>query len=125
MSVQAPTKRFLAPDITAMKGGNPIVSLTSYHSHTAAIADKYCDFLLVGDSLGMVMHGQRLGGAEAAGFELPPVDYVGLAKAVGADGIQVAKLDDLAAVRAWAAAVWQAWAAQQATVAALADRLLR
>ncbi len=40
-----------------MKGGRPIVSLTSYHAHTAAIADKYCDFLLVGDSLGMVMHG--------------------------------------------------------------------
>jgi hypothetical protein len=29
------------------------------------------------------------------------------------------------AVRAWAAAVWQAWAAQHATVAALADGLLR
>ncbi len=57
MSVQAPLKRFLAPDITAMKGQDPIVSLTSYHAHTAAIADKYCDFLLVGDSLGMVMHG--------------------------------------------------------------------
>ncbi len=33
------------------------MSLTSYHAHTAAIADKYVDFLLVGDSLGMVMHG--------------------------------------------------------------------
>jgi 3-methyl-2-oxobutanoate hydroxymethyltransferase len=40
-----------------MKGVRPIVSLTSYHAHTAAIADRYCDFLLVGDSLGMVMHG--------------------------------------------------------------------
>ena len=40
-----------------MKGRDPIVSLTSYHAHTAAIADNYCDFLLVGDSLGMVMHG--------------------------------------------------------------------
>ena len=47
----------MAPDITAKKGGEPIVSLTSYHAHTAAMADKYCDFLLVGDSLGMVMHG--------------------------------------------------------------------
>lgn len=46
-----------APDITARKGQEPIVSLTSYHAHTAAIANKYCDFLLVGDSLGMVMHG--------------------------------------------------------------------
>jgi len=51
------TKRLMAPDITRMKGLQPIVSLTSYHAHTAAIADKYCDFLLVGDSLGMVMHG--------------------------------------------------------------------
>ena len=47
----------MAPDIAACKGRTPIVSLTAYHAHTAAIADKYCDFLLVGDSLGMVMHG--------------------------------------------------------------------
>jgi 3-methyl-2-oxobutanoate hydroxymethyltransferase len=57
MSVQAPQKRLTAPDISARKGGSPIVALTSYHAHTAAIADKYVDFLLVGDSLGMVMHG--------------------------------------------------------------------
>jgi 3-methyl-2-oxobutanoate hydroxymethyltransferase len=57
MSVQVPAKRITAPDIAAKKGVEPIVSLTSYHAHTAAIADKYCDFLLVGDSLGMVMHG--------------------------------------------------------------------
>jgi 3-methyl-2-oxobutanoate hydroxymethyltransferase len=47
----------MAPDIAALKGQRPIVALTSYHAHTAAIADRYCDFLLVGDSLGMVMHG--------------------------------------------------------------------
>jgi 3-methyl-2-oxobutanoate hydroxymethyltransferase len=57
MSVQNPIKRLTAPDISARKGGDPIVSLTSYHAHTAAIADKYVDFILVGDSLGMVMHG--------------------------------------------------------------------
>jgi 3-methyl-2-oxobutanoate hydroxymethyltransferase len=57
MSAQAPIKRLTAPDIAAKKGAEPIVSLTSYHAHTAAIADRYCDFLLVGDSLGMVMHG--------------------------------------------------------------------
>lgn len=57
MSIQAQLKRLMAPDIAARKGGAPIVSLTAYHAHTAAIADKYCDFLLVGDSLGMVMHG--------------------------------------------------------------------
>jgi 3-methyl-2-oxobutanoate hydroxymethyltransferase len=53
----AATRRLMAPDITAKKGVEPVVSLTAYHAHTAAIADKYCDFLLVGDSLGMVMHG--------------------------------------------------------------------
>ena len=59
MSVQADVKRITAPEIRARKGGDPIVSLTSYHAHTAALADKYCDFILVGDSLGMVMHGLR------------------------------------------------------------------
>jgi 3-methyl-2-oxobutanoate hydroxymethyltransferase len=57
MSQQAPIKRVTAPDITARKGGEPIVSLTAYHAHTAKIIDPYVDFLLVGDSLGMVMHG--------------------------------------------------------------------
>ena len=57
MSQHTAQKRITAPDIRARKGGEPIVSLTSYHAHTAAIADKYVDFLLVGDSLGMVMHG--------------------------------------------------------------------
>ncbi len=57
MSQHTPQKRLTAPDIRDRKGGTPIVSLTSYHAHTAAIADKYVDFLLVGDSLGMVMHG--------------------------------------------------------------------
>jgi 3-methyl-2-oxobutanoate hydroxymethyltransferase len=46
-----------APEIAARKGGEPIVALTSYHAHTAAIADPFVDLLLVGDSLGMVMHG--------------------------------------------------------------------
>jgi 3-methyl-2-oxobutanoate hydroxymethyltransferase len=57
MSVQKVSKRITAPEILARKGGEPIVSLTAYHAHTAAIADRYVDFLLVGDSLGMVMHG--------------------------------------------------------------------
>jgi 3-methyl-2-oxobutanoate hydroxymethyltransferase len=57
MSVQEQIRRFTAPDIRARKGGDPIVSLTSYHAHTARLVDKYCDVILVGDSLGMVMHG--------------------------------------------------------------------
>ena len=57
MSLQAEQKRLTAPDIRARKGGDPIVALTSYHAHTARILDKHCDVILVGDSLGMVMHG--------------------------------------------------------------------
>ena len=57
MSTQSEVKRLTAPDIRARKGGAPIVSLTAYHAHTARIVDKHCDVILVGDSLGMVMHG--------------------------------------------------------------------
>ena len=57
MSIQNEIRRLTAPDIRARKGGEPIVSLTSYHAHTARLLDAHCDLILVGDSLGMVMHG--------------------------------------------------------------------
>jgi 3-methyl-2-oxobutanoate hydroxymethyltransferase len=57
MSVHEQTRRLTAPDIRARKGGEALVCLTSYHAHTARILDAYCDVILVGDSLGMVMHG--------------------------------------------------------------------
>ena len=57
MSVQNEIRRLTAPDIRARKNGEPIVCLTSYHAHTARIVDQHCDVILVGDSLGMVMHG--------------------------------------------------------------------
>ena len=61
MSTEAkkPIRRMTVPQLAARKGGEPIVSLTSYHAHTAAIVDRYADFILVGDSLGMVMHGME------------------------------------------------------------------
>lgn len=57
MSIEPTIKRVTAPDIAKRKGGEPIVSLTAYHAHTASILDPHVDVLLVGDSLGMVMHG--------------------------------------------------------------------
>src|SRR6201987_2554785 len=57
MSIQSAIKRKTAPDISARKNGEPIVMLTSYHAHTAALVDRHCDVILVGDSLGNVMHG--------------------------------------------------------------------
>ncbi len=57
MSVQSAIKRKTAPEIRSRKNGEPIVMLTSYHAHTAALVDRHCDAILVGDSLGNVMHG--------------------------------------------------------------------
>ena len=57
MSDEFAFKRVTAPDIAKRKGGAPIVALTAYHAHTARIIDPYVDMLLVGNSLGMVMHG--------------------------------------------------------------------
>jgi 3-methyl-2-oxobutanoate hydroxymethyltransferase len=57
MSAEVKSRRLTANDIRVRKGGEPIVSLTAYHAHTASILDEVVDFILVGDSLGMVMHG--------------------------------------------------------------------
>lgn len=55
--VQQTVRRIAAPDIQARKGGEPIVCLTAYDAPTAALLDDHCDLLLVGDSVGMVVHG--------------------------------------------------------------------
>ena len=57
MSQSMHVKRITAPDIAKRKGSVPVVALTAYHAHTARIIDPHVDILLVGDSLGMVMHG--------------------------------------------------------------------
>jgi len=54
---QEAVRRITAPDIMKRKGGEPIVCLTAYDAPTAAILDDHCDLLLVGDSVGMVVHG--------------------------------------------------------------------
>jgi 3-methyl-2-oxobutanoate hydroxymethyltransferase len=51
------TPRITAPQIAARKGGDPIVCLTAYTAPMAALLDEHCDVLLVGDSVGMVVHG--------------------------------------------------------------------
>ncbi|AXE63370.1 3-methyl-2-oxobutanoate hydroxymethyltransferase [Hyphomonas sp. CACIAM 19H1] len=57
MSKQTQTTRKTVKDIAAAKGATPLVMLTAYDAPTAAILDPHCDILLVGDSLGMVVHG--------------------------------------------------------------------
>ena len=46
-------------DILKKKNREPIICLTSYSKTTAEILDKYCDIILVGDSLGMVLYGMK------------------------------------------------------------------
>lgn len=57
MSATAPTRPVLPPDIKARKGGTPLVVLTAYTTPVARLVDPHCDIALVGDSLGMVLHG--------------------------------------------------------------------
>lgn len=57
MSAQNRIKRIGVPDIRARKGGEPLVCLTAYDAPMARLLDPHCDVLLVGDSLGMVVHG--------------------------------------------------------------------
>ena len=60
MSAQTPSsnaRRFNVRDIATHKGKNPLVCLTAYTAPMAKILDDYADVLLVGDSLGMVVHG--------------------------------------------------------------------
>ncbi len=57
MSASAPVRPVLPPDIKARKGGAPLVVLTAYTTPVARLVDPHCDMALVGDSLGMVLHG--------------------------------------------------------------------
>ena len=54
---QEDVRRMAAPDIAARKGGEPLVCLTAYTTPVAQILDEVGDVLLVGDSVGMVLHG--------------------------------------------------------------------
>ena len=57
MSVTSPIRAVLPPDIRARKGSTPLVVLTAYTTPGARLVDPHCDIALVGDSVGMVLHG--------------------------------------------------------------------
>ncbi len=57
MSATAPKSAPMPEDIRARKGRLPLVSLTAYTTPMADLMDGICDFVLVGDSVGMVLHG--------------------------------------------------------------------
>ncbi|HEX3862740.1 MAG TPA: 3-methyl-2-oxobutanoate hydroxymethyltransferase [Stellaceae bacterium] len=57
MSSHTQIRRVTAPEIRGRKGAEKIVCLTAYTAPVAAVLDPHVDLLLVGDSVGMVLHG--------------------------------------------------------------------
>lgn len=57
MSVHHKDKSLVPSDIILRKGKTPLVCLTAYSTPMALWADSHCDVVLVGDSVGMVVHG--------------------------------------------------------------------
>lgn len=57
MSKHASNLRLTVPGIRNRKGTEKIVCLTAYTTPMATLLDQHCDILLVGDSVGMVLHG--------------------------------------------------------------------
>lgn len=59
MSKMAASKRITTRDIVSAKGQKKLVCLTAYTAPMAELLDPHCDLLLVGDSVGMVVHGMK------------------------------------------------------------------
>jgi 3-methyl-2-oxobutanoate hydroxymethyltransferase len=57
MSASVQTSVITPPQVLAAKGRKPLVCLTAYTTPTAKLVDRHCDMVLVGDSVGMVLHG--------------------------------------------------------------------
>ncbi|MBN2906581.1 MAG: 3-methyl-2-oxobutanoate hydroxymethyltransferase [Rhodobacteraceae bacterium] len=57
MSTSAPHRQVTPSEVLARKGGTPLVCLTAYTTPIARLVDAQCDIVLVGDSVGMVLHG--------------------------------------------------------------------
>ena len=57
MSVTGNNRALTPPQVAGSKGKTPLVCLTAYTTPMARIVDAHCDIVLVGDSVGMVLHG--------------------------------------------------------------------
>lgn len=57
MSATLDDRRLTPLDVRGRKGGTPLVCLTAYTTPVARLVDRHCDVVLVGDSVGMVLHG--------------------------------------------------------------------
>lgn len=89
----------------------PVVCITGDGSYlmsaqeitVAQAENKNVIFVILNDqALGMVKHGQRMGGGEPIGFELPAVDFAAMAHAMGVKAFNINTLND------WNKLDWQA-----------------
>lgn len=89
------------------KRGMPVVCVTGDGSFlmngqeiTVAVAEKLTViFIILNDgALGMVKHGQRLARSEPTAYQLPPVDFCAMAKAMGAEAYTIRTSEDLSAL---------------------------
>jgi acetolactate synthase-1/2/3 large subunit len=85
----------------------PVVCITGDGSYlmngqeiTTAVAEGLgVIYVVLNDqALGMVKHGQRMGGAERVGYQLPPVDFAAMARACGVEAYTVVKPEDFDAI---------------------------
>ena len=91
----------------AGKGKHPHVCITGDGSYLMSAQEltvaKQLElpiiFMVMNDSvLGMVMHGQRLGGAAEIGFDIGRVNFAMMAQAMGVEGIVINSMNELANV---------------------------
>lgn len=94
-----------AVGIAAASPDKPVVCLTGDGSYlmsaqeiTVALQHNLpVVYAILNDrALGMVKHGQRLGGGEPIGYELPPIDFAMQARSLGVRGYTIQSIQDFA-----------------------------
>ena len=71
MSVQAKMPASRSPDSRSQDPRTGRLSYLADHAHTARLLDPIVDLMLVGDSLGMVMHGMETRSAVSLDLMIP------------------------------------------------------
>jgi acetolactate synthase-1/2/3 large subunit len=86
-------------DPTVCFSGDGSYLMSGQEITTAAQEKLPVVMIILNDAVyGMVMHGQRLGGAEQIGYELTKINYADMAKAMGIEGIIVETAEEMEAI---------------------------
>lgn len=93
-SIGAALGRRTAPVVSLLGDGS---WLMGGQELTLALQEKLpIIFVVLNDAaLGMVMHGQRMAGAERIGWQHPKTNFAAIAEAMGARGFEISSIEDL------------------------------